>query len=255
MSHRRLDFRVDLATARGGPGRRAWFVLVALVAACSWLSGCAPQQTKGTMPPPGIDGTVDASRAPDFIAVAGRESGIAGYVPKSAVLDPPVGGPGIPTVPDIPVYGDDLRTIVGHLVASKGFVPLGVDPATVPDFPVEVGTSDAPASNDAASTTLYVRNGVATTAWVAVVAGGTSSGGQGYNAGLAVGCNDVPVGGQLVLVDRAPQDSGARTLLVLDTRTDASVAPAILWIDIAADGSVTHGSGIPPWWTDPAQPC
>lgn len=45
------------------------------------LSGaCSPFASKGTMPPPGPNGQVDASAAPDFIAVAGEDGGIAGYV-------------------------------------------------------------------------------------------------------------------------------------------------------------------------------
>ena len=43
-----------------------------LLAACSvagLLSGaCSPFASKGTMPPPGPNGQVDASAAPDFIA-------------------------------------------------------------------------------------------------------------------------------------------------------------------------------------------
>lgn len=44
------------------------------------------------------------------------------------------------------VYGDDLRTVVGQMVPGKGFVPVGVDPATVPTFAVEVGPSVDPGS-------------------------------------------------------------------------------------------------------------
>jgi hypothetical protein len=34
------------------------------------------------MPPPGLNGEVDASLSPDFIAVAGPDWGIVGYIPK-----------------------------------------------------------------------------------------------------------------------------------------------------------------------------
>lgn len=96
-------------------------------------SGCSPLASKGTMPPPGANGQVDPSSAPDFLAVAGRDAGIAGYARKEDVL-----GPGDAA---FPVYGDDLRTVVGQMVPGKGFVPVGVDPATVLTFAVEVGPS------------------------------------------------------------------------------------------------------------------
>ena len=52
-------------------------------------SACAPAATNGTMPPPGADGQVNASLAPDFIAVAARDGGIAGHVPRSYLLPEP----------------------------------------------------------------------------------------------------------------------------------------------------------------------
>jgi hypothetical protein len=45
---------------------------------------------------------------PDFIAVAGRDAGIAGYARKEDVL-------GIGDAP-FPVFGDDLRTVVDQTV-------------------------------------------------------------------------------------------------------------------------------------------
>ena len=74
---------------------------------------------------------------PDFVPVWGRAENIAGYV-RQADLD------GQQTV--IPVYGADLTTIVGHMVPDKGFVPVGVDPQTIPDFPVQAGPSGAAVS-------------------------------------------------------------------------------------------------------------
>ena len=92
------------------------------------------------MPPPGPDGTVDAGRAPDFIAFAGQTDHIIGWVPKEYLLGAKTGDPNAP----IPVYADDLRTLIGHDVAGKGFVPLGVDPAGAPNIPVSVAPSAAP---------------------------------------------------------------------------------------------------------------
>ena len=85
------------------------------------------------MPPPGPNGEVDASPAPDFLAVAGRDAGIAGYARREDVLSPGDG--------PFPVYGDDLRMVVGQMVPNRGFVPAGVDPATIPTFAAEAGPS------------------------------------------------------------------------------------------------------------------
>jgi hypothetical protein len=76
------------------------------------------------------DGTLDLSRAPDFIPASNSDGEIVGYVAtKSVFLD-------LSDTP-VPVFGDDLRTIVGHMAPGRGFVPLGTSPDTVPLLPVE----------------------------------------------------------------------------------------------------------------------
>lgn len=119
-------------------------LVVALIAA-----GCGPLGTKGTMPPPGPDGEVNRDVIPDFIAVAAQDGGIAGYVSKEYVFPEPTKAIGRPGEVDWPVYADDLRTLVGHMVAGKGFVPLGVDPESVPERPVQVGPSNGVAEPSA----------------------------------------------------------------------------------------------------------
>lgn len=105
------------------------------------------QPTKGripteAMPPQG--GDINMALVPDFIGVWGGPTGevIVGYAPKELLLNPPsvVGGsPGNPP-PDVPVpvYGEDLTTLVGHMVAGQGFVPLGSSPA--PSAPIGIGS-------------------------------------------------------------------------------------------------------------------
>ena len=216
-------------------------------------SACAPAATKGTMPPPGVDGQVSASLAPDFIAVVGRDGGIAGYAPRSYLLPGPTTTTGRPVEAEIPVYGSDLQTLIGHMVAGKGFVPLGVDPATVPKVPVQAGPSIVAGADESASLTMYVRSAAQKTSWFAIAPGG-AVGAQGFNTGVGVGCLDVPVGGQLVMVDRPPQDPGARAIRVLYQRAKATDQTEI-WINIGADGAVTQGLGVPQWWTSGPQSC
>ena len=94
------------------------------------------------------------------------------------------------------------------MVAGKGFVPLGVDPATVPKVPVRAGPSIVAGADDSASLTMYVRSAAQNTSWFVIAPRG-AVGAQGFNAGVGVGCLDVPVGGQLVMVDRpAPRAKG-----------------------------------------------
>jgi hypothetical protein len=101
---------------------------------------------------------------------------------------------------------------------------------------------------------LYVRSAVAATTWFAVRAGGDLVGGQGYNGGLGVGCIEVEVGGELVLLDRPPQDAGVRSLRTIHARGETTDHP-ILWVDVSADGAVSQGEGVPGWWHGEPQGC
>ena len=76
------------------------------------------------------------------MAVAGQDDdSIVGYVPKAYVLHTnlPSVSSQVPQLPDAPVYADDLTTLIGHMVAGRGFVPLGADPLSVPLLPVQQG--------------------------------------------------------------------------------------------------------------------
>jgi len=233
----------------------AFVVLLVAIA----VVGCSPLATKGTMPPPGPNGELDTSLAPDFIAVAGRDGGIAGYVAKAYLFPKPTTMAGGLDEPPWPVYADDLQTLVGHMVAGKGLVALGVNPATVPKIPVQQGPSFAASATRSGALTLYVRNRATGVAWFTVVSPGealteAAMGALGFNNGLGVGCLDVAAGSQLVLVDRPPQDIGATILRVIQQGTDTTDQPA-RWVDIGADGAITQGNSVPPWWSGPPQDC
>ncbi|HEX5630614.1 MAG TPA: hypothetical protein VFY15_03070, partial [Acidimicrobiia bacterium] len=76
-----------------------------------------------------------ASDLPDYIVAWDREGNLAGYVAAPYVW--PVVGREEDFWPDgsIPVV-DTKLTLVGHMVPGVGFVPLGVDPSSVPPFVV-----------------------------------------------------------------------------------------------------------------------
>jgi hypothetical protein len=217
-------------------------ILVAAIIGAAVLGACSPFASKGTMPPPGPDGEVNASSAPDFLAVAGRDAGIAGYARKGDVLEPGDA--------PFPVFGDDLRTVVGQMVPGKGFIPAGVDPNTVPNIPV-VAAPAGTGQSDGSKVILYVRNDAWNQIHVAVVDGGQireSGGFWGQNIGIA--CYSMPVGSHLVLLDRSATDPGASVLRVIYTRGGEQVGPS-LWIVISKDGTLGQGSGVPDWWRAP----
>lgn len=213
------------------------------------LGACSPAATKGTMPPPGLDGQVDPSMVPDFIAVAGDDGGIAGYMPKE-YLFPEQADSGRPGDTDWPVFAEDLQSLIGHMVTGRGFVALGVDPATVPTFAVRTRPSLAAPPGGTTSLTLYVRNGTTQQAWFAVHPESAS----GYNHGLGVGCFNAVAGEALVMLDRAPQDADAQILLTIHRRTEAKEGPT-LWVDVGSDGAISQGEGVPEWWVGDPQVC
>lgn len=89
----------------------------------AFASGSPRNPTTGTMPP--SDGASAASSGPDFIPMVGASgSQIVGYV-STAELDQPVPINSFRGQdPDQPVYGADLKTLVGYSVPGRGFEPL-----------------------------------------------------------------------------------------------------------------------------------
>ena len=224
---------------RGDPGSLPAIGLVAILL----IAGCSPLASKGTMPPPDPNGVVDASSAPDFLAVAGRDGGIAGYARKEDVLGRRDAA--------FPVFGDDLRTVVGQMVPGRGFVPAGVDPATVPTFAVEVAPAAAPGNSASGQVVLYVRNDASAEAWVAVLVGGQPWNSSGFSSQtMGVSCYAMQAGSPLVLLDRSPRQAGTGVSRLIHVREQEREPPS-LWIIIGRDGAVQQGTGVPAWWGEP----
>lgn len=83
--------------------------------------------TRGPLPDPVPelpDGSMDLARLPDYIAWA------PGYAKQLDLAQAYRATGGRVRVP-VPIYGEDLTTLIGHLRLDRGFVPLGVDPDTV----------------------------------------------------------------------------------------------------------------------------
>jgi hypothetical protein len=121
------------------------------------------QPTKGPIPEnatPPEGGMTNDALVPDFVPHWAADGvTIAGYIPKRYLVGPFDPEPGTPANPPqdlpIPVYGEDLVTLVGHSVPGVGFVALGatetpspfdvsVTPAT--EVPVMVAPSGSPGS-------------------------------------------------------------------------------------------------------------
>ena len=78
-------------------------------------------------------GSLDKSTVPDFIPALDRAGKQVGYVSRDlAMPDDPEARLGAV----IPVYADDLTTVVGTMVPGRGFVPRGASIDSVP--PIEV---------------------------------------------------------------------------------------------------------------------
>ncbi|HLG68467.1 MAG TPA: hypothetical protein VKV36_11455 [Acidimicrobiales bacterium] len=115
----------------------------------------------GPIPPSAMSGGgIDWSQVPSFVPVT-SDGTVVGYVKRADLMpvpqgqpipgqvpssseQPPAAGAG-PQAPVVTVYGQDLSTVVGHEYPGKGFVPLGVDPSTVPS--VAPAGSSAPAGS------------------------------------------------------------------------------------------------------------
>jgi hypothetical protein len=234
-------------------------VMTAIAVLAPRSSAAAPgHPTKGPIPQAAyLANGIDAALVPDFVPVQGRDgTSVAGYIPKAYLL-----GSTMPTVTssapegDIaPVYADDLTTLVGHMYPDRGFVPLGVDPNSIPTIPVQQGPAVSAPTGPPTSLTVYIRSAATTTRWFGVVPASDTVGAVGASIPISVACLHVPVGGQAVMFDRPPQDAGAITLRVIYQRVGANGWPT-LWVDVGADGSVGQGTGMPSWWVGPPPPC
>ena len=112
--------------------------------------------TKGPIPPDAVPpegGDMNGDLVPDFVSAWDRDGRtIAGYVPKRYLLEGFDIAPGSPSDPPQPapqpVYGEDLTTLVGHMVPEVGFVALGSSATspgpTVSVMPASAGPSLAP---------------------------------------------------------------------------------------------------------------
>lgn len=112
--------RTRRATWLAGSVAAAGFALI--VGVGTILAG----PTRGPIPPeafPRDGGAIDRSVVPDFVPALGPDGAVVGWVSKELAVPEADSA----ARDAIPVYADDLETIVGHMVRGRGFVPAGVD--------------------------------------------------------------------------------------------------------------------------------
>ena len=91
---------------------------------------------------------------PDFVPYIGTTgSAVLGYVPTAELEDQVPIQSFRGQAPDQPVYGSDLKTLVGYSVAGKGFEPVKTTTATTPTLVPSAEPSPRPATNVAAGLT------------------------------------------------------------------------------------------------------
>jgi hypothetical protein len=121
---------------------------------------------------------------------------------------------------------------VAMLVVGCGLLPTGPRPGSV---------------------TIYGRvapNG--DESWFGLVPPGDPPATIGFRAD-GVGCLDGPPGTQIAWYDGSPSDGAAVRQII--GRIPADGSPLVLSVEVAADGRLVVGRGVPGWWVGDAQAC
>jgi hypothetical protein len=95
---------------------------------------------------------------------------------------------------------------------------------------------------------IYGRNAAPVDAWFATQPSDALAN-VGFGRDIGVACWSVAAGSRVVMLDHSPSLGPANVIRTIAT---IGVQPGTdrqeLWVDVAADGSVLTGGGVPPWW-------
>ncbi len=97
---------------------------------------------------------------------------------------------------------------------------------------------------------IYGRNATASDVWFAVHPATDPLQSVGFGPDIGVACWVAPAGSQIVMLDHAPGRGPTNVVAVVGTVLQARDSSRRQhWVDVARDGSLSSGEGIPPWWT------
>jgi hypothetical protein len=100
---------------------------------------------------------------------------------------------------------------------------------------------------------LYGRNERLEVAWFGIVPLSDPPETVGFGRDIGVACLTGAAGSEMVAFDGDPGRGGQPRAPL--GRVPAGPDPAVVWVDVAADGSVRTGNGVPDWWVGDPQVC
>jgi hypothetical protein len=100
---------------------------------------------------------------------------------------------------------------------------------------------------------LYGRNEAPAMAWFGVIPIGDPPETVGFGADTGVACLTGASGSDLVAYDGSPSDGGQPRRLL--GRVPGDVNKLVMWVDVAGDGTIMTGNGVPAWWVGDPQVC
>jgi hypothetical protein len=110
----------------------------------------------------------------------------------------------------------------------------------------------ADADRPGGTVVLYGRAAPADSSWFGLVPAGDPPQVVGFGAD-GVACLEGPPGSEVAWYDGAPGDGGRPKQLL--GRIPADGRPLVLWVEVAADGTLGVGQGVPAWWVGDPQRC
>jgi hypothetical protein len=102
------------------------------------------------------------------------------------------------------------------------------------------------------SVIIYGRNEAPGIAWFGLLPSDPREN-VGFGPDIGVACLRGLPGTEIVSFAGDPKKAGQPTRSL--GRVPGGQEPAVIWVDVAPDGTLSSGIGVPPWWPDAAHPC
>jgi hypothetical protein len=156
--------------------------------------------------------------------------------------------PGVDQRPTAPSQRVRLSWRTAYLPLSIAVVLTGCAARQVP---VSVAPADHQGPTRSGQAAIYARNALSTDVWLAVtVDAEVTSRFSAPGRQVSGGCHTMSAGADVLLLGRERDNLDGSTSIL---GPDLQAEPQVLWLDLAADGTWTAGTGTPAWWT-PAPP-